>query len=176
MRVQCRLGCFQLDELEDLTADEKAELRELLRRHRAENAIVQFAQSLPIVGQYLGNVGRFVAYAKGIGTIIVILLILPRAEQAYKYYQPKANWAYEKVCDALDAISRGAIDPDSLQPTQDYIVLTPQPPIITSTSTTSTPGPTTPTLPPRLTIFASTGVSAEVLGGSGIVPPPSTMG
>lgn len=155
------------DDLDKLTPDEIAELRDLLRRNRAESAIVRIVQSLPGVGRYLGSVGKYVAYAKGFGTILTILLLPHTAERAYNFLSPKTDWAIEQVRATLVSWEDGGLDPDSIPPSRDYIAFGEFVP----PTTTTTPNPNTI---PNVTVVSSSGLSPTIVASSGNAPPPST--
>jgi hypothetical protein len=157
---------------EKLTPAEEAELEGLKRRHAAQSASVEFADALPGFGKYLGPVGgRFVAYAKGIGVILTILLIPKHAEEAFTYYKPKVEAVYAMLSSEVSRLQQDGVDPDSVPYSPMYAILDPVVPTTTTTTTTQPPGPR-----PGVTVVSSTGISPSIISGSGVVPPPSTLG
>lgn len=136
---------------DDLTQQEIEGLRQMLAEHNARNAKWEFVKSLPVIGQFIGSVGKYAVYLTFVSGVITALLLPKRIEEVYHYFQPIAPWAIAK----LEQVLAGPPPSEPVPETQDYYVL----------RTQKTPYPT---------IIASTTFNENLIPHSGVVPPPSS--
>ena len=95
-RIIVKSGVSKMD---NLTPEECTELRKLLKDHHAQDAPFRIVERLPIVGKYLGMVGRrYWAFLSFVGGIASVLLLPADIRDISRTYGPPVTAMVSEFC------------------------------------------------------------------------------